>query len=255
MFRYFLLLLCHSCVSGFSQAFPHPNAHAHNDYEHAHPLKDAWQNRFASVEADVHLQNGNLLVSHDTPKKGAPSLEDLYFAPLDSMVKANGHVYPGNEMTFFLMIDCKTEAGTYEAIRKAVSKHPDLICRPGNCPVRIFLSGNRPFSTIVSEGYSGIGLDGRPEDLGKGYSAELMPVISDHYKNWSVWNGRSDPSSEDLQRVKALARRVHAEGKKLRLWAIPDNEKAWAALLEAGVDLINTDHLQRLNDFLIRKGL
>ncbi len=38
-------------------------------------------------------------------------------------------------------------------------------------------------------GYSGIGIDGRPEDLGKGYSPEQMPVISDNYMNWLSWNG------------------------------------------------------------------
>jgi alkaline phosphatase len=60
---------------------------------------------------------------------------------------------------------------------------------------------------------------------------------------------------EELQRIKALAQRVHAEGKKLRLWAIPDTETAWKVLLAAGVDLINTDHLPELNAFLTSKGL
>jgi len=51
-----------------------------------------------------------------------------------------------------------------------------------------------------------------------------------------------------------LAKRVHTEGKKLRLWAIPDNERASEALLNAGVDLINTDKLEKLNAFLTKKG-
>ena len=59
----------------------------------------------------------------------------------------------------------------------------------------------------------------------------------------------------DLQRVRNLAQRVHAEGKKLRLWAIPDNEMAWAELLDAGVDFINTDELKKLNDFLSQREL
>src|ERR1043165_7084012 len=41
------------------------NAHAHNDYEHARPLLDALDHGFASVEADVWLVNGRLLVAHD----------------------------------------------------------------------------------------------------------------------------------------------------------------------------------------------
>jgi alkaline phosphatase len=62
-------------------------------------------------------------------------------------------------------------------------------------------------------------------------------------------------TEKDVARIKALAQRIHTEGKKLRLWAIPDNEVVWEALLNAGVDLINTDHLRELNSFLKKKGL
>ena len=40
-------------------------AHAHNDYEHERPLLDALDHGFASVEADVWLVDGQLLVAHD----------------------------------------------------------------------------------------------------------------------------------------------------------------------------------------------
>src|SRR5690349_20625285 len=46
---------------------PEPNplvqVHAHNDYEHPHPLFDALAQGFCSVEADIHLVNGHLLVA------------------------------------------------------------------------------------------------------------------------------------------------------------------------------------------------
>ena len=87
------------------------------------------------------------------------------------------------------------------------------------------------------------------------FRSERMPVISDHYNNWSKWNGKSKPGENELQGIKDLAQRVQAEGKKLRLWAIPDNELTWEALLAAGVDLINTDQLEALNHFLTKKGL
>ena len=214
-------------------------------------------NGFVSVEADVHLQNGNLLVSHNRATDQSPMLEQFYLLVLDSLLTANkGQVYPGFGDPFYLMIDIKTNGeDTYAAIRKIFEKYPSLLCVSKDCPVKIFLSGERPVNTIIKEGYSGLGIDGRPEDLGKGYSTELMPVVSDTYRNWSKWNGESKLTETDLQRVKDLASRVHAEGKKLRLWAIPDNEGAWDALLKAGVDIINTDHLEKLNAFLTRKGL
>ncbi len=252
---FFLLGVNHLCFS--QENAPHQHAHAHNDYEHAQPLWNALENKFISVEADVHLVNGILLVLHEQPRHDGRSLQQLYLAPLDSLITINaGNIYPGYNGPFYLMIDCKTEAeSTYRAIQKEVAKYGNLRCTASNCPVKIFISGNRALNTMSNEEYMGIALDGRPNDLGKDISAERMPVISDHFSNWSSWKGKSEPSAEDLSRIRSLAQRVHAEGKKLRLWAIPDHELAWAILLEAGVDFINSDQLERLNTFLTNKGM
>ncbi|MEQ1585712.1 MAG: hypothetical protein ABL895_07540 [Cyclobacteriaceae bacterium] len=240
----------------FSQTRVHPNAHAHNDYEHVRPLKEALQNGFNSVEADVHLYKGELRVGHNFATDQSPTLQELYLVPLDSLINANkGSVYAGAQQPFFLMIDLKTNGEeTFRVLKNVLNKYEKLLCTEQACPVTIFLSGQRPLNTIVKEG-AGIGIDGRPDDLGKHYPVTLMPVISDTFKNWSAWDGKNAMDEKDLQRIKALAQRVHAEGKKLRLWAIPDTETAWKVLLDGGVDLINTDHLPELNAFLTSKGL
>ncbi len=259
MIRFISLIISLSTTIGFSQnQRPHINAHSHNDFENVNPLMDALHNGFTSVEADVHLQGGKLLVSHDRPNKKSSSLEKLYLAPLDSLLKVNsGRVYKESTTPFYLMIDIKTEAKTtYLALKQVVRNYPALLCNSsGNCPVQIFLSGNRPLAMIAKERYAGLAVDGHPTDIGKGFYSELIPVISDNYKNWSSWNGRTKPTAKDLHRIRKLAHQVHAEGKKLRLWAIPDNELAWAALLDAGVDFINTDRLAELNTYLIERGL
>ncbi len=257
MFR-ILLFLCGIVSISFSQGnFPHRQAHAHNDYEHAQPLWNALHNGFISVEADVHLIDGRLLVSHNRPQHDAPSLQHLYLAPLDSLLTHNSdRIYPNYQGAFYLMIDCKTEAeSTYRAIQKEVARYDRLRCTTSHCPVKIFISGNRAIETMIREGYQGIALDGRPPDLNKGISSDLMPVISDHFANWSSWKGKSEPQANELARIHELAQRVHAEGKKLRLWAIPDDELAWSGLLEAGVDFINTDRLEELHLFLTKRGL
>jgi len=62
---------------------PLVNAHAHNDYEHARPLLDALDRGFCSVEADVWLVDGQLLVAHDRGKaKPGRTLQALYLDPL-----------------------------------------------------------------------------------------------------------------------------------------------------------------------------
>lgn len=69
------LLVLHALAqSAVAQPAPLERAHAHNDYEHARPLFDALERGFNSVEADVHLVDGRLLVAARTISTGcAPS--------------------------------------------------------------------------------------------------------------------------------------------------------------------------------------
>src|SRR6188768_2745557 len=168
---HFLLIAFASTHLAWAQ-HPHPNAHAHNDYEHTHPLKDALQSGFISVEADVHWKNRELQVAHNSAHANSPTLEKLYFKPLDSLINANnGKIFADYVGPCYFMIDIKTESeSTYKALKELLTHYPRLHCQPNSCAVKIFLSGNRPINTIAKEGYVGFALDGRPADLGKGYT-------------------------------------------------------------------------------------
>src|SRR5882762_8781684 len=111
-----LVLLLLSPLCARTQPFSH--AHAHNDYEHDRPLFDALRYGFTSVEADVFLIDGKLLVSHTRPIFKARTLEQLYLSPLDSIIRANhGKVYQGYNGTFYLMIDIKSDGqATYTVL-------------------------------------------------------------------------------------------------------------------------------------------
>ncbi len=172
MYRSFFFILF-SYAGCFAQSkWPHANAHAHNDYEHQRPLHEAIENGFTSVEADVHWQEGKMLVAHNLATAHSPTLEKLYLIPLDSILKKNeGHIYPGSKVLFYLMIDIKTEGeSTYNALKELLNRYPRLLCMSDSCAIKIFLSGERPIGTILKEGYRGLGIDGRPEDVGKGYA-------------------------------------------------------------------------------------
>jgi hypothetical protein len=137
-----LLFLCGVSSLCFSQGkFPHTQAHAHNEYEHAQPLWGALNNSFILVEADVHLTNERLLVSHNRLQHNAPTLQHLYLAPLDSLLTRHGDtIYPNFSGTFYLMIYCKTEAeSTYRFIQKEVARYSSLRCTASRCPVKIFI--------------------------------------------------------------------------------------------------------------------
>src|SRR5207302_8698740 len=121
-----LTLLLAIIAFGARSAPPTPapllHAHAHNDYEHKRPLFDALEHGFCSVEADIYLVDGQLLVAHMRSQvKPERTLEKLYLDPLRERVKQNGgRVYAGGpEVT--LLIDIKTDwKTTYTALRERI---------------------------------------------------------------------------------------------------------------------------------------
>lgn len=259
----FLVLISLGLVSGFGQSIPLKNAHAHNDYEHGKPLLDALENGFISVEADVYLIENELFVYHDRPEKPSQerTLEKLYLKPLLERVQANGgRVYRNYDDFFYLMIDFKTEGeSTYNALKPLLKKYKSILSvvekgsREMDKPVLVFISGNRPIQTMLSEETNLATLDGRPSDIGKGIAAEKMPVISQNFNQFSHWNGVGTMPDKDKLAITDLINTAHTEGKKVRFWAIPDMPNAWQTLMDLGIDFINTDRLVEFNEFMKKR--
>jgi hypothetical protein len=128
---------------------PLRHAHAHNDYEHKRPLLDALAHGFCSVEADVFLVDGELLVGHERKDlRPGCTLEKLYLDPLRQRARANGgRVYRGGP-TVFLLVDVKSEAKpTYAALDRVLARYDDLlsVTRDGRSregAVTVVVSGN-----------------------------------------------------------------------------------------------------------------
>jgi glycerophosphoryl diester phosphodiesterase len=238
-------------------AAPLPNAHAHNDYLHAHPLFDALDHGFTSVEADIFLVDGNLLVGHDRDAlKPDRTLESLYLTPLAERVHQNGgHVY-AKSSRFFLLIDIKDDSQrTYSELQKLLAKHADMLTsveantvRPG--AVTIVLTGNRPQITPADPHSRYAGLDGRLSDLGSRVPAHVMPMISDNWTTQFHWNGKGPMPENERAKLREIVKKSHDSGRVVRFWATPESETLWRELRAAGVDLINTDELARLAAFL-----
>ncbi|GAB3950945.1 hypothetical protein GCM10028805_30030 [Spirosoma harenae] len=230
---------------------PLPNAHAHNDYEQSRPLWDALDNGFTSVEADVHLIADTLYVSHNRPaiRNAEATLENLYLKPLIARIhQQGGLVLAGHKGPFYLMIDAKTQAdSTYQALKKLLQRYRSTLTG-----VTIVLSGNRPIATVAKAKDRLLTLDGRPGDLGKGYSKAIMPIISDAYPNQLSWRGQGDIPASEFQKLRQLVDRAHKEGKKVRLWASPEDPVVWAKLREAGVDFLSTDQQELVRDFFVK---
>lgn len=240
---------------------PLSNAHAHNDYEHTRPLLDALDQGFCSVEADIYLIDGKLLVSHDRKDiKTERTLEKLYLDPLKERIESNdGSVYPGSKARFFLLIDIKSVAETtYASLHETLENYRGMLTKfeDGKIEhgaVTVVVSGNRPREKMMAQTTRFAGYDGRLSDLNEGTDSFLMPWISDNWSNHFKWRGEGTLSAEEEKKVKELVTQSHQVGCQIRFWAIPDQPNAWRTLNRLGVDFINTDHLSELRQTLTEK--
>lgn len=256
----FVLLLATS-LHAQDNVVPLPNAHSHNDYEHERPLLDALDNGFCSVEADIHMVDGKLLVAHDLKDvKPDRTLQALYLDPLHERVQKNGgKVYP-NGPRVILLIDFKTAAKpTYEALREVLKEYADMLTEftPESTKekaVTVIISGNTPMEEIKAEPLRYAGVDGRMSDFDTKVSPHLMPMISDHWYNTFHWVGGSSPIPEETRtKLRDAVRKAHEMGCIVRFWAVPHREEIWQEELDADVDLLNADNLPRLKEFLLSK--
>jgi len=243
-----------------AQPVPLACAHSHNDYEHKRPLLDALTAGFCSVEADVWLVDGQLLVAHNRSQtRKERTLQSLYLDPLRERVEKNGgRVYPGGP-SLTLLIDFKTEASaTYRALNEALKPYATILTkfhsdRTQTNAIIIIVSGNRPLELMQSETVRHAGYDGRLADLETPASPHFMPLVSDNWTTHFQWRGSGPLPEAQKQKLKQLVGKAHQQGKRLRLWAAPDLPAAWRELLAAGVDLINTDDLEGFRRFLLER--
>lgn len=239
-------------------------AHAHNDYEHDRPLYDALSNDFKSVEADVWLVDGELLVAHDREDvQRGRTLESLYLQPLREIVTRNrGAVYPADPDSVTLLIDIKSESvATYLALHEQLRRYQRILTRftPNGIyegAVTAIVSGNRPGELMQQQRTRYAGYDGRLSDLGVNTSPAFVPLISDNWTRHFAWQGVGPMPGAERAKLHAVVRTAHANGQRVRFWATPEaspqREAVWQELLAARVDYINTDHLRALRDVLLR---
>ncbi|WP_307812684.1 glycerophosphodiester phosphodiesterase family protein [Phycicoccus sp. CSK15P-2] len=240
---------------------PLRNAHAHNDYEHDRPLLDALDQGFTSVEADVWLVDGELLVAHDL-EDAVPgrTLESLYLEPLRRRVRG-GSVYPHDDGPFQLLVDIKSDGpATYAAVSRQLREYRRILTRfaptPRDGAVEVVISGNRPLAQMVAERTRYAGYDGRMADLVTPVLPDtVMPLVSDNWANHFTWAGEGPMPAEEQTRLRRLVATAHEHGYRLRFWNTPDTPgpartALWSVLLDSGVDHVNTDDLAGLADFL-----
>lgn len=226
-------------LAGLATAVAGPLAHSHNDYEQPRPLHDALAQGFDSIEADVWLVDGRLLVAHELAQvRPDRTLESLYLDPLREWTRAN-------HRPLILLVDVKTGAeDTWRALDAVLARYADL------ATVRVIVSGNRARALLAAQPVRRAAMDGRLEDLASDAPADLIPLVSDNWAKHFTWRGEGEFPAAEREKLRQLVARAHAQKRLLRFWATPDRPAVWRELRAAGVDIIGTDHLADLRRFL-----
>lgn len=249
-------LLFTGATAANAGARPLARAHAHNDYEHERPLFDALSHGFTSVEADIYLVGGELLVGHD-PEDLVPgrTLQSLYLDPLARLTRA------GKVRKLQLLVDIKnTGAATYTELDRVLRSYRKMLTsyrngRVHRDSVTVVISGDRPRELMQAQRVRYAFYDGRSADLNSGVPASFIPLISDNWNNLFTWQGVGPMPAAEQAKLRQFVRDAHAAGQRVRFWATPDvpgpaREAVWRELVAADVDHINTDDLAGLEAFL-----
>jgi hypothetical protein len=117
----------------------------------------------------------------------------------------------------------------------------------------VVISGACPRRLIEADKNRLVAIDGRLSDLDSEAPEHLIPMISAPWGSNFKWRGKSVLSQTEKQKLADIVNKAHAKGRRVRFWASPESETVWEHLHSIGIDHINTDQLDRLQKFLLKK--
>ncbi|QEC78719.1 alkaline phosphatase [Mucilaginibacter ginsenosidivorax] len=247
-----LALLTGMSIAAHAQikAYTVADAHSHNDYKNNIPFYRAYEKGFGSIEADVYAVNGQLMVAHDKKEISAKrSLKILYIDPLIEKFNRD----PQRHLR--LLIEIKED---YKAILplviselKPLEKYFAYDGHPGR--LSIVMTGAVPPAAVMPNYPDWISFD---VDHLDGFTAaqwKKIGLVSFPLSKYVHWNGKGVFNADEIKRIKGGIDSVHNAGKKVRFYETPDTKSSWLAMLRLGVDVIGTDDIEGLGNFLNRK--
>ncbi|RDB28590.1 hypothetical protein Hypma_015440 [Hypsizygus marmoreus] len=264
----------------FSQGIIPKQIHSHNDYWRDVPLLTALSYGVSSVEADVWLVDGTLLVGHEAAALTKErTLESLYIQPLLKILRSQN---PTNEFTvnqtrpngvfdtssgtpLQLLVDMKTDgAATLPFVLRAIEplRKAHYLTTFSNgvltkSAVTIVGTGNTPLEGIKALSPRDIFFDAPLTGLVNSnttWDATLSPLASVDYEVAVGWNGIGNITDVQSASITSLVEQAHDLGITARFWDTPGwprqaRDNVWKQLLRSGADWLNADDLQAASNF------
>ncbi|GAA5861156.1 hypothetical protein JCM3774_002210 [Rhodotorula dairenensis] len=259
------------------------NVHSHNDYWRKVPLFDALSVGCKSVEADVHLVNGELLVGHTRVSLSHPrTLNSLYLDPIMELLRlqnptsynnatasmTNGVFDMDPSTSLQLIVDYKTEGSElHTAIIEALAEYRSLdllthvdMSDPESPalnvrPLTVVCSGNCPLASVDAQlPIRDVFLDAPLEDIANSsYTQWNSRLASTSYRKMAGWSNSFDVDAEMAAEISTLVKIGQEKGIPTRFWEAPGwpgfaRDKVWRAMLDLGVDWINADNLKAASE-------
>jgi alkaline phosphatase len=210
----------------------------------------AWQQQFGSIEADIWLVGGSVLIGHNREElRAGRTLEEYYLKPLLACIEKNhGYPYADTSRRLQMLIDVKADSvATLAALIALLDKYPVL----ERCSrLKWVISGNRPDPAQYASYPPFITFDGilharyTPGELAR------IGMMSDDLRYYTRWDSRTGLPPTGLDSLKEAIIRSHALHLPVRLWDAPDFPVAWHQLMQLQVDYLNTDHIADLAAYL-----
>ena len=229
--------------------------HSHNDYIRNVPFYQAYAQGVSSVEADVYLVDGELLVAHDRKDvKDYKSLEALYLEPIARYFRENGgRPYADAGKSLQLMVDIKDDSkSSLEALISLIeAKYSDVFCTKG---VQLTITDNVPAPEDFCKYPEWIMFDG---SLDIDYTEDQLARIalfSAYFGKYSHWNGKGAPIAEQEKLIREAIESAHSRGKTIRFWGGPEGLTVYYVFYNLGVDWINTDRPEKCAEFFSKWG-
>jgi hypothetical protein len=248
-----LLFLLPTQIPTFHPAPPLNQGHSHNDYWRPHPLYDALQLGFKSVEADVFLIDTTLQVGHELATlRPTNTLQSLYLDPLRQMQQTQGGFY-SKPAELWLFVDFKNEgSATYARLRKILARYRNLLSTPSHprpAGVRVILTGGYPRAEVLADPDGLVFLDGQLADLGP--TAPTICTVNSDWATYFHWNGTGPMPAAEAARLRTWNDQAQRTGQKIRFWNLsattPAQRRAmWATLLRYSAVLVGADELAEL---------
>ena len=227
--------------------------HSHNDYAQKRPFWGAYEAGADSIEADVFLEGGELLVAHSRKElKKENTLRRLYLEPLRTVFRKNDGRVRANGKPLQLVIDLKSGKPALDALLAMIEREGFRECfdiAKNPAAARLSVGGDiseiKDFLSYPDYVFFSVPSSRKMDDG----QYRRVSWISDYARIYTKWRSGA-MAEDDKKKIRDAAAQAHAKGVPYRLWGFPDHAEAWRLSRELGLDYLNTDHPDAVAAFL-----